>query len=56
MPVEIRELVIRTAIVSRDERESELLNSEKITLLKKSIVQECLRALKEKTSRSRFDR
>lgn len=55
MPVEIRELIISTRIVSRDDGAGEGLSPERLALLKKHIVQECLRALKDKPAKH-FDR
>lgn len=47
MPVEIRELIIKTTIVSND-KQSDLLNTEQsLTALKQQVVQECLKALKK---------
>jgi hypothetical protein len=56
MAVEIRELVIRTSIVSRSGQERDAATAEKILVLKRQIVQECLRALKDKSVKNRFDR
>ncbi|MCF5467837.1 DUF5908 family protein [Pseudomonas syringae] len=56
MPVEIRELVIHTRIISRNETPGEVLSAERIASLRKSIVQECLRALKDKAAKTDFDR
>ncbi|MCI3944231.1 hypothetical protein K0038_01239 [Pseudomonas syringae] len=56
MPVEIRELVIQTRIVSHDETEKEPLSAERMAQLKKTVVQECLRLLKEKTAKRIADR
>jgi len=56
MPVEIRELQIHTNIASRSATEKEMLSQEKIAQLKKQIVQECLRVLKDKTARTGFER
>jgi hypothetical protein len=47
MPVEIRELVIHTSIVSRPEREQPALDGQRLAQLRHSIVQECLKALRE---------
>lgn len=56
MPVEIRELVIHTRIVSHDATERESLSVEHMAQLKRAVVQECLRVLKEKATRRRVDR
>jgi hypothetical protein len=56
MPVEIRELVIQTTIASRHDGGKEALSPEKLALLKSQVVQECLRALRDKSVKSVFDR
>lgn len=56
MAVEIRELVIKTNIVSRNEPERAPIPVEQLLMLKKQIVQECLKALRDKAVHNRFDR
>lgn len=56
MPVEIRELVIRTTIVSPQGAKSDMLKPQDLAALKQQIVQECLRVLKEKDSKNSFNR
>ena len=56
MPVEIRELIIKTNIVSNSAREEKSLANEQILLLKQKMVQECFDALKDKVPKSSFDR
>lgn len=56
MAVEIRELVVKTNIVSRSELKRENLNVQKLLVLKKQIVQECLKALKDNAVKNSFDR
>ncbi|MFN6323057.1 MAG: DUF5908 family protein [Burkholderiales bacterium] len=56
MPVEIRELVIKTNIVSARTREEEILTTEKMLLWKQQIIQECIKALKDKELKNGFDR
>lgn len=56
MAVEIRELVIKTNIVSSNDLAREKLQTDTIALLKKQIVQECLKVLQEKTIKHNFDR
>lgn len=48
MPVEIRELVIKTEIVSRDEQVEGSLSDEQLHALKQQILQECLKQLRNK--------
>lgn len=45
MPVEIRELVIKTNIVA-GEQQSDSVSKQHIAMLKQQVVQECLKALK----------
>jgi hypothetical protein len=56
MPVEIRELVIKTNITSSRDRDKETLSPEKLNLLKQQIMQECLRELKDRAVKNSFDR
>jgi Family of unknown function (DUF5908) len=55
MPVEIRELIIRTNITSIAAREERSRDIEK-TLLSQKLVQDVLRVLKSKPSKPSFDR
>lgn len=56
MPVEIRELVIKTNIVSANAREEDVLATEKMLLWKQQIIQECIKAVKDKALKKGFDR
>jgi Family of unknown function (DUF5908) len=56
MPVEIRELVIKTHIVSRLDANAAVPRAEDLQQLKQQIVQECLKALKNAAPKSEFDR
>jgi len=56
MPVEIRELVIHTSIVSRPDREAPALDGQRLAQLKQSIVQECLKAVREQQGARRGER
>jgi hypothetical protein len=47
VPVEIRELIIKTNIVSSDEQDSALNTKQSLTALKQQVVQECLKVLKK---------
>ena len=55
MPVEIRELVIQTNIVSQA-KPQEAPGGEQLALLKQQIVQECLKAIRDKAPRNTLDR
>lgn len=56
MPVEIRELVIKTNILSVTAREEEILETEKLLLWKQQVIQECIKAVKDKAFKKGFDR
>ena len=56
MPVEIRELVIKTSITSTAARGDEPVTTEKLQLLKQQIVQECIKVLKDRAPKNSFDR
>jgi hypothetical protein len=55
MPVEIRELVIKTHIAGAKPAEPPL-TPEKLAQLRQQIVQECLKQLGGKAARKKFDR
>lgn len=55
MPVEIRELIIKTNISSSSAREDKIRDAEKIVLSQK-IVQDCLKVLKNQSPKTSFDR
>lgn len=48
MPVEIRELVIKTEIVSETTQSEGVLSEEQLQALKQQLVQECLKQLRGK--------
>lgn len=48
MPVEIRELVIKTEIVSSSEKAEAGITEQQLQALKQQIVQECLKQLRSK--------
>ena len=56
MPVEIRELVIKTEIVSRDTHTQTSLNEVQLQSLKQQIVQDCLKQIQGKTRRKPLER
>ncbi len=55
MPVEIRELVIKTEIYSVKEK-NEGLTLKQLSTLKQQIVQECLKTMKEQSIKNTFNR
>lgn len=56
MAVEIRELVIKTQITSRDEARLLQTRHEDLQSLKQQIIQECLKAIKESVPKNSFER
>lgn len=56
MPVEIRELVIKTEIVSSDEQIDGNLTDEQLYALKQQIIQECLKQLRSKQRNRTLER
>lgn len=56
MSVEIRELVIKTSIVSGQLPAARQLRQEELQALKRQIVQECLKVLQEQHPAKRFER
>lgn len=56
MPVEIRELVIKTTINTPKEGKQSSLDSKSLSTLKQQLVQECLKALRNKPQTNSFDR
>lgn len=56
MPVEIRELVIKTEIFSSREKVEANLTSKQLSALKQQIVQECLKSMKEQSIKNSFSR
>jgi hypothetical protein len=56
MPIEIRELIIKTEIKNKPTRQSVNPDSQEIKVLKQQIIDECLRLIKNKNQRSSFNR
>ena len=56
MPVEMRELIIKTEIKSLQTRQSKSLDTQDIKALKQEIIEECLRLYKEEAHRDSFNR
>ncbi|MFT3795829.1 DUF5908 family protein [Flavobacterium sp.] len=55
MPIEIREIVIKTEIASK-EAGSAALRENEILLLRKQLLEECRRIIAEKTKRNTYKR
>lgn len=56
MPVEIRELTIKTSIVSRPAPAPDALHGAALAALKEQIVQQCLAQMKHAVNKNNFDR
>ena len=56
MPVEIRELTIKTTITSDREEQQEAFDYKHLRFLKQQVVQECLKVLKAKTNKDNLNR
>ena len=56
MAVEIREIVIKTEITSRQNNTVQSVDSKNMEVLKRQIIEECLRTFKHKTKNDGFNR
>lgn len=56
MPIEIRELIIKTEISSRDKQAATSIKEEDIYFLKKQLLEECKRLISEKTKKNSYKR
>lgn len=56
MPIEVRELIIKTEITSRPAKQPAVLTAKDIAALKQQIIAECLQAFKSKSHRDSFNR
>lgn len=56
MPVEIRELVIRTEVLSAARAHSSAVKEKDLTILRRQILEECRRMISERTTRSIYKR
>jgi hypothetical protein len=56
MPVEIRELVIKTAIQSQPEPTQMQMDPQQLQALKQQIIQACLRQLKKNDTKNPLER
>ncbi|WP_157848778.1 DUF5908 family protein [Flavobacterium sp. Root901] len=56
MPIEIRELVIKTEIVSSNSRTGNAVKEKEFLLLKKQVLEECRRLISEKNQENRYKR
>ena len=56
MPIEIRELIIKTEISSRDKSDDAPIKEAEMYVLKKQLLEECKRMIVEKTKKSIYKR
>lgn len=56
MPVEIREIIIKTEIVSGTREHSGSVKEKDINTLKKQLLEECKRLIAEQTKRNNYKR
>ena len=56
MPVEIRELIIKTAISSADNNARGRVAEKDLNILKKQLLEECRRIISENTKRDSYNR
>ncbi len=56
MPIEIRELIIKTEIASRDRSADTVIKETEMHILKKQLLEECKRMITEKTRKNLYKR
>ena len=56
MPIEMRELIIKTEIKSQSTRPTASLGTQDLKALRQQIIEECLRIFKDKAQRDSFNR
>jgi hypothetical protein len=56
MPIEIRELIIKTKITATDQGSSTVMNERQLTALKKELLKECKRTILETAKRTSHKR
>ncbi len=56
MPIEIREIIIKTEVVSPNNAEDNLETIKKIKLLKKEIIKECISLIKDNATNAHNSR
>ncbi|MEO8533703.1 MAG: DUF5908 family protein [Flavobacterium sp.] len=56
MPIEIRELIIKTEIVSTNTRNSAVAKEKELSLLRKQLLEECKRLIAEKNQVNSYKR
>lgn len=56
MPIEIRELIIKTEITSGVKRDSRAIKDKELNLLKKQLMEECKRLISENMQKRSYKR
>ncbi|MEO6176904.1 MAG: DUF5908 family protein [Flavobacterium circumlabens] len=56
MPIEIRELIIKTEIVSSNAKHSSVAKEKELSLFKKQVLEECKRLIAEKNQVNSYKR
>jgi hypothetical protein len=56
MPVEIRELVVRTEVLSAARAHTSAVKEKDLTMLRRQIMEECRRMINERTSKNIYKR
>ena len=56
MPIEIRELIIKTEIVSTNTKHSAVAKDRELSILRKQLLEECKRLIAEKNQENTYKR
>jgi succinyl-CoA synthetase beta subunit len=56
MPIEIREIIIKTQVVSGDRGRPAGVREKDLNLVKRQLIEECKRMIRENTERSNYKR
>nr|WP_294921923.1 DUF5908 family protein [uncultured Flavobacterium sp.] len=56
MPIEIRELIIKTEIVTNNTRNSSAVKEKELSVLRKQVLEECKRLIAEKNQENSYKR
>lgn len=56
MPIEIRELIIKTEIVTTNTKNSALAKERELSILRKQLLEECKRLIAEKNQENSYKR
>lgn len=56
MPIEIRELIIKTEIVTTNTKNNSVVKEKELSLLRKQVLEECKRLIAEKSQVNSYKR